>query len=84
MENTVSYEEVENVLKKIRPALEEHHGDLKLIEIRGNTVYLQFEGGCSDCPVVDMSLKNLIEITIRGNLPWVHKVEILYPKITLS
>lgn len=77
-------EEVEKVLAMIRPALASHHGNLKLVDVKDNVVYIQFEGGCSDCPVVDMSVKSVIDTAIKGNLRWVKKVEILYPKITIS
>jgi|YelNatPaOPRAMG01_1025707.scaffolds.fasta_scaffold02514_26 Fe-S cluster biogenesis protein NfuA len=77
-------QEVEKILKMIRPALDPHHGNIKLVDVKENVVYLQFEGGCSDCPVVDMSIKNVIDASIKGNLRWVKKVEILYPKINIS
>ncbi len=77
-------EEVEKVLTMIRPALSGHHGNLKLVDVKDNVVYIQFEGGCSDCPVVDMSVKSVIDTAIKGNLRWVKKVEILYPKISIS
>jgi len=76
--------EVERILQMIRPALDTHHGNLKLVDVKDNVVYLQFEGGCSDCPVVDMSVKNVIDTSIKGNLRWVKKVEILYPKININ
>jgi Fe-S cluster biogenesis protein NfuA len=76
--------EVEAVLEKIRPALKDHQGELKVVEIKGGTVYLQFEGGCSDCPVVDVSLKDVVNIAIKGNLEWVDRVEILAPKISIG
>ncbi len=77
-------QEVEQVLEKIRPALKEHQGELKLIEIKDDVVYLSFEGGCSSCPVVDISLKNLVDTVIKGNLKWVKKVEITQQKYDIS
>ncbi|RMH80454.1 MAG: NifU family protein [Acidobacteria bacterium] len=76
--------EVEKVLEKIRPALKEHHGDLKVIDIKEGEVYLQFEGGCTDCPIADMSVKNVVEMAIKGNLDWVKRVEILQPKYNIA
>lgn len=76
--------EVEEVLEKIRPALKEHHGDLKVVDIREGEVYLQFEGGCTDCPIADVSVKNVVDMAIKGNLNWVKKVEILQPKYQIG
>jgi len=78
------FAEVERVLEKIRPALRDHQGSLRIVNIEDGIVYLQFEGGCSDCPVVDVSLKNVVDIAIKGNLGWVKKVEILPGKISLA
>jgi Fe-S cluster biogenesis protein NfuA len=75
--------EVELVLDKIRPALKEHHGNLKVVDIKEGEVYLQFEGGCTDCPIVDVSVKEVVDIALRGNLDWVKKVEISVPKHNL-
>ncbi|MCS7262296.1 MAG: NifU family protein [Aquificaceae bacterium] len=72
--------EVESILERIRPALREHHGDLKVVDIKEGEVYLQFEGGCRECPITDVSLKSVVDIAIKGNLRWVKKVEILQPK----
>lgn len=78
------FDEVEKVLEKIRPALKDHQGSLKIVNIEDGVVYLQFVGGCSDCPVVDVSLKNVVDIALKGNLSWVKKVEILPSKIELT
>ncbi len=78
------FKQVEEVLKKIRPALREHHGDLKVVDIKEGNVYLQFEGGCTDCPIVDVSVKDVVDMAIRGNLAWVKKVEILQPKLRIG
>ncbi len=72
--------EVENVLDKIRPALKEHHGDLRVVDIKDDAVYLQFEGGCTECPIVDATLKDVVDIALKGNLNWVKKVEISVSK----
>ena len=78
------FDEVEKVLERIRPALKDHQGSLKIVNIEDGVVYLQFVGGCSECPVVDVSLKNVVDIALKGNLNWVKKVEILPSKIELS
>ncbi|MCS7196477.1 MAG: NifU family protein [Aquificaceae bacterium] len=78
------FREVEEILERIRPALKEHHGDLKVVDIREGEVYLQFEGGCTDCPIADVSVKNVVDMAIKGNLSWVKKVEILQPRYHLG
>ncbi|MCS7083572.1 MAG: NifU family protein [Aquificaceae bacterium] len=72
--------EVERILEKIRPALREHHGDLKVVRVEDGDVYLSFEGGCVDCPVVDESLKDMLDVVIKGNLDWVKSVKVVQSK----
>ncbi len=84
MTGVSKFEEVEKVLEKIRPALREHKGELKLIDVKDDVVYLSFEGGCSNCPVVDISLKNLVDTVIKGNIKWVRKVEITQQKFSIG
>ncbi|MFN3598935.1 MAG: NifU family protein [Aquificaceae bacterium] len=76
--------EVEAILEKIRPALREHHGDLKIVDIKEGEVYLQFEGGCGECPIADVSVKNVVDMAIKGNLSWVKRVEILQSKYQIG
>ena len=77
-------EEIERVLEKIRPALKGHQGELKLVDVKDDVVYLVFEGGCSDCPVVDISLKSVVDAVIKGNVKWVKRVEITQRKYSIS
>ena len=53
------------------------------MDIKEGEVYLQFEGGCTDCPIVDVSVKEVVGIALKGNLDWVKKVEISVPKHNL-
>ncbi|MFN3870613.1 MAG: NifU family protein [Aquificaceae bacterium] len=76
--------EVEAILEKIRPALKEHHGNLRIVDIKEGEVYLQFEGGCGECPIADASVKKVVDMAIKGNLSWVKKVEILQPRYKIG
>jgi len=50
-------ERVENVLNDLRPALEAHGGDVKLIDItKDNIVKVEFIGNCKGCPIADFTL----------------------------
>lgn len=57
---------VEETLEKhIRPALKRDGGDIDLIDIDGNKVYVGFRGLCSFCPSSEYTLKNYVEKTLR-------------------
>ncbi len=79
--------EVEEILNKIRPALALDQGNIRLIKVEGNQVYLELMGACSTCPVPEITMNDVIIATLKHLLPWVktvyigqHKFEI-HPKI---
>ena len=68
--------EVEAVLEKIRPALALDQGNIKLIKVDGNVVYLELLGNCSTCPVPEITMNDVIIATLKHLLPWVKTVYI--------
>ncbi len=76
--------EVEEVLEKIRPALAADHGDIRLVKVENNDVYLELLGECSTCPVPDITMKDVIIVMIKQMLPWVRTVYIGQKKFELN
>ncbi len=68
--------EVEEVLNKIRPALAVDQGNIKLVKVNGNEVYLELLGACSTCPVPDITMNDVIIATLKHLLPWIKTVYI--------
>ncbi|ACO04373.1 MAG TPA: NifU family protein [Persephonella sp.] len=77
-------QEVEEVLNKIRPALALDQGNIKLIKVENNDVYLELLGACSTCPVPDITMNDVIITTIKHLLPWVETVHIGQNKFELN
>ncbi len=69
-------QEVRVILEKIRPALLEDAGNIDLVKVEGDEVFLKLYGTCQTCPVADMTMKNLVIYTIKESLPWVKAVNI--------
>lgn len=69
-------QEVKEILEKIRPALLEDAGNIDLVKVEGDEVFLKLYGTCQTCPVADMTMKNLVIYTIKESLPWVKAVNI--------
>jgi len=68
-------EKIEEILDRIRPALELHGGDVELLEVKKNgTVMVRFSGVCSNCAISELTLKHLIEREIKRNIPKVKRV----------
>ncbi len=77
-------QEVEEVLEKIRPALAVDKGDIKLVAVKDSDVYLELLGECSTCPIPDITMKDVIIVTIKQFLPWVKTVHIGQKKFELN
>jgi Fe-S cluster biogenesis protein NfuA len=59
---------------RINPAVASHGGVVGLIDVQGNTVYIQLGGGCQGCGMADVTLKQGIEVEIRAAVPEVGEI----------
>ena len=68
-------ERVEEVINRIRPAVQMDGGDIQLVDIVDNVVKVRLVGACVGCPSSMMTLKMGIERAIRAQVPEVVSVE---------
>ena len=66
---------VEQVINRIRPAVQMDGGDIELVEIVDGVVRLRLVGSCHGCPSSMMTLKAGIERAIQAEVPEVKAVE---------
>ncbi len=67
---------VEEVINRIRPALQRDRGDVELVEITQNDVVkVRLKGACGTCPMSLMTLKGGIEAEMKKAVPEVKAVE---------
>lgn len=59
---------------EINPAVASHGGFVDLVDVKGNTVYIQMGGGCQGCGMADVTLKHGIEAMIREQIPEVGEI----------
>jgi len=68
-------ERVEEVLKKVRPALQADGGDVELLGVTDDgVVKVQLTGACGSCPFSTMTLKHGIEMRLKDEIPEVKEV----------
>ena len=67
-------EKIEKALNSIRPYLTADGGNVELIDVTGHTVKLRLTGACGTCPMSTMTLKNLVERTLKEQVPEVRSV----------
>ena len=66
---------IEVALEEIRPFLEADGGDINFIELTDNwVVKVKLVGACSSCNISMMTLKNGVEMAVKGAVPEVKEV----------
>ena len=68
-------EQVQQVLTRIRPALQADGGDVELVAIDEGVVKLRLTGACSGCPSSTMTLQMGIERALKSAVPGVVSVQ---------
>ena len=68
-------ERVEAVLEKVRVGLKSEGGDIELVEVRDNVVYVKLKGACGTCQMSSLTMKNWVESSIRKEIPEITSVQ---------
>ncbi len=67
--------QIEKILNdQVRPALAQHGGNVELIDVDNNKLYLRMVGGCQGCSSSKATLKGGIEQVIKTHFPQITEV----------
>jgi len=70
MDDEAVKERVQKILEEmINPAVAGHGGWVDLLDVKENVVYLRLGGGCQGCGMVNVTLKQGIESTLKEEIP---------------
>ncbi|MBO8156751.1 modular FeS cluster scaffolding protein NifU [Melghiribacillus thermohalophilus] len=69
------YEQVQEVINKLRPFLLRDGGDVELVDVEDGIVRLRLMGACGSCPSSTITLKAGIERALIAEVPGVREVE---------
>ncbi|MCZ6767054.1 MAG: NifU family protein [bacterium] len=68
-------EKVQEIIDtSVNPSVAAHGGVVNLLDVKDNTVYLEFGGGCQGCGMVSVTLKYGVERLIRERVPEVGQI----------
>lgn len=70
----ITKEKVEEILDRIRVGLRSEGGDIELVDVRDNIVYVRLTGACGVCPMSTLTMKNWVEATIKKELSEIESV----------
>jgi len=59
MTNFQRMRRIETIIESLRPQLQADHGDVELVEVIGNKVYVNMKGACSGCQMASMTLNGI-------------------------
>lgn len=63
-----------DIIDKLRPFLINDGGNIEFIKYEDDIVYIRMSGACSNCSMLDFTLKEGIEAAIKEEVPNVKEV----------
>jgi Fe-S cluster biogenesis protein NfuA len=69
------FDQVQEVLDKLRPYLQRDGGDVQLVDVEDGIVKLRLMGACGSCPSSTITLKAGIERALFEEVPGVKEVQ---------
>lgn len=73
-ENNNIIDKIKEIIDQLRPFLINDGGDIEFIKYENNIVYIKMSGACADCQMLDLTLKDGIEVAIKDEIPEVEAV----------
>ena len=69
-----SEEKIISIIDELRPFLINDGGNIEFVKYEDNIVYIKMMGACSNCVMLDLTLKDGIEAAIKEEVPEVLEV----------
>ncbi len=57
---------IETVIESLRPQIQADHGDIELVKVLGNKVFVNMTGACSNCQIAGMTLSGIQQRMIEA------------------
>ncbi len=67
-------ERIIDVINTLRPFLINDGGNIEFVKYENQIVYIRMMGACSDCEMIDLTLKDGIEMAIKEEVSEVKEV----------
>lgn len=67
-------EKIIDVIDTIRPYLINDGGNIEFVKYEDNIVYIKMLGTCAECGLLDFTLKDMIEQSIKDEVPEIKEV----------
>lgn len=67
-------EKIIDIINRLRPFLINDGGNIEFVKYEDNIVYIKMMGACSNCQMLDLTLKDGIEAAIKEEVPEVKEL----------
>lgn len=67
-------DKIMDVINALRPFLISEGGDIEFVKYENNIVYIKMIGSCANCEMLDFTLKDGIEATLKSEIPEILQV----------
>ncbi|OGB84196.1 hypothetical protein A3F66_01285 [candidate division TM6 bacterium RIFCSPHIGHO2_12_FULL_32_22] len=68
---------VQEAIAQVRDFIVSDGGDIELVKIENNKVYVKLMGACKGCPLVFITLTSGIQEAIKEKVPEIQSVELV-------
>lgn len=68
---------VSRVIEMVRPSLQSHGGDVALVDVRDNRVFVRLAGNCNGCSMSSVTLRTTVEESLKEHVPEIAGVEVV-------
>lgn len=68
---------VSRVIEMVRPTMQSHGGDVTLVDVRDNRVFVRLSGNCNGCSMSSVTLRNTVEESLKEHVPEIEGVEVV-------
>jgi Fe-S cluster biogenesis protein NfuA/nitrite reductase/ring-hydroxylating ferredoxin subunit len=68
---------VGRVIEMVRPTMQSHGGDVALVDVRDNRVFVRLSGNCNGCSMSSVTLRTTVEESLKEHVPEIEGVEVV-------
>jgi Fe-S cluster biogenesis protein NfuA/nitrite reductase/ring-hydroxylating ferredoxin subunit len=68
---------VVRVIEMVRPYMQSHEGDVELVDVTADTVFVRLKGSCNGCSMSSVTLRQGVEEALHQNVPEIKKIEVV-------
>lgn len=63
-----------DIINELRPFLMYEGGNIEFVDYKDDNVYIKMLGACSNCSMLDLTLKDGIEAALKEEIPSIKEV----------